>query len=117
MHQRVVALRTQTEQGVVHGRPVVPGRCGEHAALGESGHRGAEAVLRERQVGRGQVQVCPDAGGSSKYVWYAPMPIGPLPLSISWLPAAGIHGRKRAERVLLVKKLFQVRTRSTSRLA
>src|SRR6266852_9764835 len=25
------------------------------------------------------------------------LPIGPLPSSFSWLPAAGIHGRKRAE--------------------
>jgi len=33
------------------------------------------------------------------------------------LPAAGIHARKRAERVLFVKKLFQVRMRSTSRFA
>jgi hypothetical protein len=54
--------------------------------------------------------------GSEKYVWYALNPSGPLPFSFSWLPAAGIHARYRADRVLLAKNAFHVRGRSGSRL-
>ncbi len=35
-----------------------------------------------------------------------------MPSSFSWLPAAGIHGRNRAERLLLRNQSDQVRIRS-----
>ena len=64
-----------------------------------------------------RVSASPWLSGTAKYDWYAPYPIGPLPSSFSWLPAAGIHGRKRAERLLLRNQSDQVRIRSVARLA
>jgi hypothetical protein len=40
-----------------------------------------------------------------------------LPTSFSWLPAHGIHGRNRAERMLLVKNEVQVATGASLMLA
>src|SRR5258707_7960654 len=46
--------------------------------------------------------------GSWNLVWYDRKPSGPLPTSVSWLPAAGIHGRFFADRWLLPKNDDQV---------
>src|SRR5215469_7863649 len=41
--------------------------------------------------------------GSWNLVRYDVNPCGPFPLSFSWLPSAGIHGRKLADLVMFAK--------------